>query len=165
MKTCFFLSLSFLIWVQQVVFSHYSIRKELLLMTISKSLSFSSVQLLSHVRFFVTRWTAAHQASLSLTNSWSLLILMSIESVVPSNHLILCRSLLLLPSIFPSVRVFSKESVLQCSTFFLVQFSRPHMTTRKTIALTIRTFVLYCSCMLSLFSHVQLFVAPWTAAL
>ena len=113
MKTCLFLSLSFLIWVQQVVFSHYSIRKELLLMTISKSLSFSSVQLLSHVRFFVTRWTAAHQASLSLTNSWSLLILMSIESVVPSNHLILCRPLLLLPPIFPSIRVFSNESALR----------------------------------------------------
>ena len=60
----------------------------------------------------VTPWTAAHQASLSITNSRSLLKLMSIESVMPSNHLILCRPLLLLPSIFPSIRVFSNESVL-----------------------------------------------------
>jgi len=73
---------------------------------------FSSVQSLSHVRLFVTPWTAAHQASLSITNSWSLLKLMSIESVMPSNHLILCRPLLLLPSIFPTIRVFSNESVL-----------------------------------------------------
>ena len=72
----------------------------------------SSVQLLSRVRLFVTPWTAACQASLSITNSRSLLKLMSVESVVPSNHLILCCPLLLLPSIFPSIRVFSKESVL-----------------------------------------------------
>ena len=75
-------------------------------------LQFSSVQLLSHVRFFATLWTTACQASLSITNSWSSLKLMSIESVMPSNHLILCRSLLLLPSIFPSIRVFSNEAVL-----------------------------------------------------
>ena len=74
---------------------------------------FSSVQLLSHVQLFVTPWTAAHQASLSITNSWSLLKLMSIESVMPSNYLILCRPLLLLPSIFPSIRVFSSESTLR----------------------------------------------------
>ena len=61
---------------------------------------------------FATPWTAARQASLSITNSWSLLKLMSIESVMPSNHLILCRPLLLLPSIFPSVRIFSNESAL-----------------------------------------------------
>ena len=67
---------------------------------------FSSVQSL-------TLWTAAHQASLSITISWSLLKLMSIESVMPSNHLILCRLLLLPPSIFPSIRVFSNESVLR----------------------------------------------------
>ena len=73
---------------------------------------FSSVQLLSRVRLFVTPWTAARQASLSITNSWSLLKLMSIESVMPSNHLILCCPLLLPPSIFPSIRVFSSESVL-----------------------------------------------------
>ena len=75
-------------------------------------LQFSSVQSLSHVRLFVTPWTAAHQASLSITNSWSLLKLMSIESVMPSNHLILCHPLLFLSSILPSIRVFSNESVL-----------------------------------------------------
>ena len=72
---------------------------------------FSSVQLLSHVRLFVTPWTAACQASLSITNPRSLHRLVSIESVMPSNHLILCRPLLL-PSVFPSIRVFSNESVL-----------------------------------------------------
>ena len=72
----------------------------------------SSVQLLSRVWLFVTPWTAACQAFLSITNSQSLLKLMSIELVMPSNHLILCRSLLLQPSIFPSIRVFSNESVL-----------------------------------------------------
>ena len=70
---------------------------------------FSSVQSLSCVRLFATPWTTARQASLSIANSWSLHKLMSIESVMPSNHLILCR-LLLLPSIFPSIRVFSNES-------------------------------------------------------
>ena len=74
-------------------------------------LYFSSVQLLSCVRLFATPWTAARQASLSITNSWSLLKLMSIESVMPSNHIILCHPLLL-PSIFPSIRVFSSGSVL-----------------------------------------------------
>ena len=72
----------------------------------------SSVQLLSHVRLFVTPWTAAQQASLPITNSRSLLKLMSIELVMPSNHLILCHPLLLPPSIFSSIRVFSNESVL-----------------------------------------------------
>ena len=71
------------------------------------------VQSLSRVQLFVTSWTAACQASLSITNSRSLLKLMSIESVMPSNHLILCHPLLLLPSIFPSIRVFSNESVLR----------------------------------------------------
>ena len=70
---------------------------------------FSSVQLLSHVLLLVTPWTAAHQASLSITNSRRLLILMSIESVMPSNHLIFCRPLLLPPSTFPNIRVFSNE--------------------------------------------------------
>ena len=156
---------------------------------------FSSVQLLSRVRLFVTPWTAAHQASLSIANSWSLLKLMSMESVMPSNHLILCYPLFLPPAIFPSIRVFSNESVLcirwpkywsfsfsispsnehselisfrmdwldllavqgtlksllqhhsskasilQHSTFFIVQLSHPYMTTGKTIALTRRTFV------------------------
>ena len=72
---------------------------------------FSSVQPLSHVQLFATPWTAARQASLSITNSWSLLKLTSIESVMPSNHLILCCLLLLPPSIFPNIRVFSNESV------------------------------------------------------
>ena len=72
----------------------------------------SSVQSLSHIRLFMTPWTVAHQASLSITSSQSLLKLMSIESVMPSNHLILCCPLLLLPSIFPSIKFFSKESVL-----------------------------------------------------
>ena len=73
---------------------------------------FSSVQSLSHVQLFATPWTAARQASMSITNSQSLLKLMSIELVMPSNHLILCWPLLLLPSIFPSIRVFSNESAL-----------------------------------------------------
>ena len=75
-------------------------------------LQFSSVQSLSHVRLFATPWTAECQASLSITNSWSLPKLMPIESVMPSNHLILCHPLLLLSSIFPSIRVFSNDSVL-----------------------------------------------------
>ena len=73
---------------------------------------YSSVQLLSRVKFFATSWTAAHQASLSITNSQSSLKPMSIESVMPSNHLIFCRPLLFLPSIFPRIRVLSNESVL-----------------------------------------------------
>jgi len=155
----------------------------------------SSVQLLSCIQLFATPWTAAHQASLSITNSQSLLKLMSIESVMPSNHLILCHPLLLPPSIFPSIGVFSNESVLcirwpkywsfsfsispsneysglisfrmdlldllavqgtlksllqhhsskasilQCSTFFILQLSHPYITTGKTIALTRWTFV------------------------
>ena len=153
-----------------------------------------AVQSLSHVRPFATPWTAAHQASLSVAISQRLLKLMSIESVMPSNHLLLCRPLLP-PSTFPSIRVFSKESVLhigwpkywsfsfsispsneysglisfridwldllavqgtlksllqyhsskasilQRSAFFIVQLSHPYMTTGKTIALTIWTFV------------------------
>ena len=71
-----------------------------------------SVQPLSRVRLFVIPWTAACQASMSITNSWSLLRILSIETVMPSNHLILCHPLPLLPSIFPSIRVFSNESVL-----------------------------------------------------
>ena len=74
---------------------------------------FSSIQSLSHVRLFATPWAAARQASLSFTNSQSLLKLMSIESVMPSSHLILCHPLLFPPLIFPSIRVFSSESVLR----------------------------------------------------
>ena len=147
----------------------------------------SSVQSLSRVRLFATPGTAARQASLSITYSQSLSKLMSIESVMPSNHLILCRPRFLLPSIFPSLRVFSnesalhikwpkywsfsfnfnpssehpglisfrmdllavpgtlksllqhhssKESILQCSAFSIVQLSHSYMTTGKTIALT-----------------------------
>ena len=150
------------------------------------------VQSLSCVRLFATPWTAARQDPLSIANSWSLLKLMSIESVMPSNHLNLCRPLLLPPSIFPSIRVFSDElalrirwpehcnfsfstspssdysglisfrtdlfalqgnlrsllqhlsskaSILQCSAFFMVQLSRPYMTTGKAIVLTIQNFV------------------------
>ena len=148
-----------------------------------------SVQLLSHVQLFATPWTAARQDSLSITTSWRLLKLMSIKSVMPSNHLIFCCPLLLPPLIFPRVRVISNESVfhirwskywsfsfsispsseysglisfridwfdllalqgtlksllqqhsskasiLQCSAFFMVQFSHPYMTTRKPLEL------------------------------
>ena len=81
--------------------------------------------MLSRVQLFSTPWTAAHQASLSITNSQSLLKLMSIESVMPSNHLILCCPLLLPPSIFPSIRVFSNESVLhiRCPKYWIFSFS------------------------------------------
>ena len=79
----------------------------------ARNTCFSSVQSLSHVWFLGTPWTAVRQASLSITNSRSLLKLMTIESVMPSNHVILCHPLLLLPSIFPSIRVFSNESVLR----------------------------------------------------
>ena len=87
---------------KEVLWKHYS-----LMYSIGHRVSFSSVRFssLSHVQLFVTPWTAAHRASLSITNSQSLLKLMYIESVMPSNHLILCRPLLFLPSIFPSIRV------------------------------------------------------------
>ena len=150
-----------------------------------------SVPLLSCVWLWETPWNAAHQASLSITNSQSLLKLMFIELVMPSNHLILCRPLLILPSIFPSIRVFSKESVLRisgqstgasalsmniqdwfpwgltglislqskglssflqhhnlkpsvlwCSDVFMITLSHPYMTTGKTIAFCIQTFVI-----------------------
>ena len=77
-----------------------------------REVQFNSVQSLSRVWLFVTPWIAARQASLSITNSWSLLKLMSTESVMPSNHLMLCHPLLLLPSIIPSIRVFSNKSGL-----------------------------------------------------
>ena len=79
---------------------------------IRRIFKFSSVQSLSRVRIFMILWTTTHQASLSITNSQSLPKVMSIETVMPYNHLILCRPLLLLPSIFPSIRVFSNESAL-----------------------------------------------------
>ena len=156
---------------------------------------FRSVQLLSPIQLFVTPWTAIHQACLSITNSWGLFKLMSIGSLMSSNHLILCHPLIFLPLVFPSIRVFSDEStlhirrtkywsfsfsvspsneysglmsfkmdwldllavqgtlksllqhhsskasILLCSAFFIVQLSHPYMTTGKTIALTICTFV------------------------
>ena len=156
---------------------------------------YSSVQSLSCVRLFTTPWTTARQVSLSIPNSQSLLKLISLELMMPSNHLLLCYPLLLLPSILPSIRVFSNESALcirwpkywSCSfsispsnehpglisfrmdwldllavrgtlksllqhhsskasirwhlAFFILQLSHPDMTTRKTIVLTIWTFV------------------------
>ena len=86
---------------------------------------FSSVQSLSQVRLFATPWTAARQMSLSITNSRSLLKFMSVESVMLSNHLILCHPLFLLPSIFPSIKVFSNESVLhiRCPKYWNSSFS------------------------------------------
>ena len=89
---------------------------------------FSSFQSLSWVRLFATPWTAALQASLSITNSWSLLKLMSVMLVMPSNHLILCRPLLLLPSIFPSIRVFSKESVFLHQVAKVSEFQLQHQS-------------------------------------
>ena len=88
-------------------------------------IQFSSVQLLSRVRLFVTPWTAARQACLSITNSQSPPKPMSIESGMPSNHFILCRPLLLLPSIFPSIRVFSNESALRirCPKYWSFSFN------------------------------------------
>ena len=87
--------------------------------------SVQSVQLLSHVWIFATPWITARQASLSITNSWSSLGLMSIESVMPSSHLIFCRPLLLLPPIPPSIRVFSNESTLRmrCPKYWRFSFS------------------------------------------
>ena len=164
-------------------------------MLISDTGLFSSVKSLSCLQLFVTPWSKACQASLSINNSRRLLKLISVESVIPSNHLILYHPLLLLHSISPSIRVFSndtalcikwtkywsfsfnispsnehtglisfrmdwldllavqgtlksllqhhssKPSILRCSAFFIVQFSHPHVTTGKTIALTRQTFV------------------------
>ena len=86
-------------------------------------IQFSSVESLSHVRLFATPWITACQASLSITNSWSSLRLMPIESVMQSSHLILCRPLLLLPPILPSIRVFSNESALTYPWLILPFFS------------------------------------------
>ena len=93
------------------VTTHWFLILDILMSSAYMSVQFSSVQSLSHVWLFVTPWTAACQVSLSITNPWSLLKLMSIESVMSSNHLIICRPLLL-PSIFPRIRVFSNESAL-----------------------------------------------------
>ena len=88
-----------------------------------RQLQFSSVYLLSHVRLFVTPWTVARQVFLSITNSWSLPKLMSIEMVMPSNHLILCHPLLLPPSIFPSIRVFSNVLRVRWPKYWSFSFS------------------------------------------
>ena len=87
-----------------------------------------SVQSLGRVRLFVTPWTVARQASLSITNSWSLLKLMSIKSVMPSNHLILCHRLLLLPSIFPSIRVFSSGVCSSHQVAKVLEFQLQHQS-------------------------------------
>ena len=94
----------------------------------------SSVQLFNCVWLFAIPWTAAHQASLSITNSWSLLKLMSIKSVMPSKHLILCRPFLLLPSIFPSIRVFSTLRRVSSShqVAKVLEFQLQHQSFRRT---------------------------------
>ena len=114
----FMIACSINYWKKYVIVSHYAYGLNQFLHIILSTFTlcfmlFSSVQLLSHVRLFATPWTAACQASVSITNSWSPPKPMSVELVIPSNHLILCRPLLLLPSIFPSIRVFSNESALR----------------------------------------------------
>ena len=128
---------------------------------------YSSVQLVSHVQLFVIPQPAASQSSLSITNSRSLLKLMSIKSVMLSNHLIYYHPLLHLPSIFPSIRVFSNESVLhirwpsiRASAFFMVQLSHPYMTTGQTIALTIQTFVSNVSLLFNMLSRLVIASLP-----
>ena len=113
----FMIACSINYWKKYVIVSHYAYGLNQFLHIILSTFTlcfmlFSSVQLLSHVWFFATPWTAACQASLSITNSQSLPKPMSVELVMPSNHLILCHPLLLLPSIFPSIRVFCNESAL-----------------------------------------------------
>ena len=117
----------------------------------AKSLQFSSVQSLSRVQLFVTPWTAAHLASLFITNSQSLPKLMSVELVMPSNHFILFHPLLLLPSIFPNIRVFSNESALHIRWPKYWSFSFNISPSNEQPGL------------ISL-SHVQLFVTLWTVA-
>jgi len=105
----------FFFWILVISLNFEGYKNEPWLNITNAFLSLCIVQFssLSRVQPFATPWTAVHQASLSLTNSWSLLKFMSIESVMPSNHLILCCPLPLPPSIFPSIRVFSNESVLR----------------------------------------------------
>ena len=104
---------------------------------------FSSVQLFSHVWLFVTPWTAGCQASLSIANSQSPPKPMSIESVVPSNHLILCHPLLLLPSIFPSIRVFSSESALHIRWPKYWEFQLQHQSFQWTPRTNLRCINVY----------------------
>ena len=125
------------------------------------------VQLFSHVQLFATPWTAACQAPLSSTISWSLLKFMSIELVIPFNHLILCRHLLLLPSVFPSIRVFSNESALHISwpNYWSFCFSNsPSNEYSELISFRIDWFDLTTLSVQS-FSHVSLFATSWTSGL
>ena len=109
---------------------------------VPKGTSVSSVQLLSHLQLFATPWTAAR---LSITNSRSLLKLMSIKSVMPSNYFILCHPLLLLPSIFPSIRVFSNESVISSySQFFSDGWHFKTLLLRGKVSLTAVIFSHLC---------------------
>ena len=137
---------------------------------LSSDQSLSPVQSLSHVRLFATPWTAAHQASLSITNSQSPPKPMSTESVMPSNHLILCCPLLLLPSLFPSIRVFSNESALHIrrpkywSFSFNISPSKEHpglisfrMDLRPTSECILATFPVR----ISLFSHFPFLIVPF----
>ena len=151
-------------------------------------MSFSSVQSLSHVRLFVVPWTVARQASLSFTTSWSLLKLMSIESVMPSNHLILCRPLLLRPSIFPwAVLFFQKlrpalfpplaaaaaaKSLQLCPTLCDPRDGSPpgsavpgilQARTLKWVAISFSSAWKW-KVKVKLLSCVRLFATPWTAA-
>ena len=107
---------------------------------------FSSVPLLSHVWLFATPWTAAHQASLSITNSQGLPRLMSIESVMPSNHLILCRPLLLLPPIPPSTIVFSNESALHIRWPKYLEFQVQHQSSQWTPRTDLYDGLVGCPC-------------------
>ena len=119
---------------------------------------FSSVQLLRHVRLFATPQTAARQASLSITNSRSLLKLMSIESVMPCNHLILCHPLLLLPSIFPSIRVFSNESILCISWPKYWSFSFSISSSSEYPGLI--SFRMHWLDLLAVHSAIKMFITP-----
>ena len=110
---CSFLFLSSIPWYKFIIFClTIHLLKGIWVVSCFRQLLISSVQSLSHFWLFATPWIAARQATLSITNSWNLFKLMSIELVMPSNHLILCHPLFLPPSTFPSIRVFSNESVL-----------------------------------------------------
>ena len=102
---------------------------------LQKKYDLASLQSLRHVRLFATPWTAAHQASLSITNSWSLLKLISIELVMPSKHVILCRPLLLPTSIIPSIRVFSNESVFLHQLAKILEFQLQHQSSNEYLGL------------------------------
>ena len=125
----------------------------LIMATLPRVRWFSSVPSLSRVRLFATPWTAARQASLSITSSRSLPKPMSMESVMPSNHLILCRPLLLPPSIFPSVRVFSSESVLHIrwpkgwADYFIVTLTCIFLVISDAVRLIMRLLAIHVSCL------------------